>query len=127
MRRATRSLLPEKIRMRRSKATLDEPVCRTLARSKNALGDPQRMEVCQREYAEPQALARAFSAASLGNVEQISGLLRLLSLERWLRSLKQIETRRLNLKSHCTQQVHSTIGLVNSPEWSIRLSDSGNV
>jgi asparagine synthase (glutamine-hydrolysing) len=127
MRRATRSLLPEKIRMRRSKATLDEPVCRTLARSKNTLGDPENMEVCQREYAEPRALARAFAAASLGNVEQVSGLLRLLSLERWLRSLKQIETRRLNLKLHGTQEVPSTIGFVNSPEWSIRLSDSGNV
>ncbi len=126
MRRATRGLLPEKTRTRRSKATLDEPVCRTLARSKNVLGAPECMEVCQREYAEPRALARAIAEASLGNVEQVSGLLRLLSLERWLRSLKQIETRRSNLKPHCNQQAPSAIGLSNSPEWSIRPSDSDN-
>jgi len=126
MRRAIRGLLPEKTRMRRSKATLDEPVCRTLARNKNTIGETERMEVCQREYAEPRALARSITEASLGNVEQVSGLLRLLSLERWLRSLKQIGTRRSNLKPHCAQQVPSTVGLADSPEWSIRPSDSGN-
>jgi hypothetical protein len=84
------------------------------------------MEVCQREYAEPRALAGAITAASLGNVEQVSGLLRLLSLERWLRSLKQIATRRSNLKPHCAQQATGTVGLADSPEWSIRPSDSGN-
>ena len=64
MRRATRGLLPEKTRTRRSKATLEEPLCRMLARHKHALFPTENLEVCRREYAEPKALAEAVSQAA---------------------------------------------------------------
>jgi asparagine synthase (glutamine-hydrolysing) len=105
MRRATRGLLPEKTRIRRSKATLEEPLCRMLARNKHALFPTENLEVCRREYAEPKALAEAISQAALGNVERASGLLSLLGLERWLRSVPRIETRRSMLKRSCSYEL----------------------
>ncbi len=76
-----------------------------LAHNKHALFPTENLEVCRREYAEPKALAEAISQAALGNVEQASGLLSLLSLERWLRSITRIETSQSMLKRSCNYEL----------------------
>src|SRR6266700_2955167 len=91
MRRATRGLLPEKIRTRKSKGSIDEVFCRALERERPMIGPAENLEVCRREYAEPQALAEAISEVSLGRLDQSYALVRLFSLERWLRSLQSIQ------------------------------------
>lgn len=98
MRRATRGLLPEKVRMRKSKGSIDEMFCRALEREQDMVGPGANLEVCRREYAEPRFLAQAIRDVALGRLDQSYALVRLFSLERWLRSLDKIAGRRLALQ-----------------------------
>lgn len=99
MRRATRGMLPEKIRTRLSKAGPDEALCRALIREYGIIGDPAGLLVCQRGYVSADALSEAIQVASIGRMENTGSLLQVFSLERWLRSLNSIETRRSNLRT----------------------------
>jgi len=99
MRRAMKGILPEKIRARRSKGSVDEVFCRTFARDYRSIGDVNSLEVSQRRYADPSRLLEAIRLGSLGRTEHSGILLRMLSMERWLRSLKTIADLRLQLRS----------------------------
>ena len=98
MRRATRGLLPEPIRTRRSKATINEAACRVLEREQHEIGDPGALEVCQRGYAEPRALAEAMRRIAMGRMDHSYAFLRLMNVEQWIRSFDTIKTRRSELK-----------------------------
>ena len=98
MRGATRGLLPEPIRTRRSKGTIDELPCRVLARELPEIGDPANLEVCQRGYADPKVLAKEMIGIAAGRTEHSYSFLRLMNVEQWLRSLRTIEARRHSLK-----------------------------
>src|ERR1043165_7670867 len=99
MRGATHGVLPEQIRKRKSKGTVDEAFCRIVSREYHKIGCVKSFEVCQRGYADPTALSEGVRLARLGLLEQTAGLMRLLSLERWLRSLSQIESHRKRLNA----------------------------
>jgi asparagine synthase (glutamine-hydrolysing) len=99
MRRATKELLPEPIRTRKSKGSINEAACRVLAREQEQIGESHALEVCQRGYADPQALASAMRSISLGRMDHSYALLRLMSLERWLRSLRTVEACRSILRN----------------------------
>jgi asparagine synthase (glutamine-hydrolysing) len=103
MRRATRGLLPEKTRNRRSKSGTDECFCRALAREQHTIGNTKDLLVCQRGYAEPAALAEAIRLASAGRIQYSGGVRRVLSLEKWLRSLEHIASRRAMLRQSAVQ------------------------
>jgi asparagine synthase (glutamine-hydrolysing) len=97
MRRATRGILPEPIRTRKSKASINEAACRVLEREREQIGDTNALEVCQRDYADPRALAIAMRVIALGRIDHSYAFLRLMSLEQWLRSLRSIQTQRRTL------------------------------
>jgi asparagine synthase (glutamine-hydrolysing) len=93
MRRASAGLLPERVRARKSKGSIDEMFCRVLERDQRLIGRAELLEVCRREYAEPALLAQAIREAALGRLDQSYVLVRLFSLERWLRSLDRLRLR----------------------------------
>ncbi|MCU1301777.1 MAG: Asparagine synthetase [Candidatus Sulfotelmatobacter sp.] len=94
MRRATRGLLPESIRQRKSKATIDEAPCRVLERERQEIGDTSTLEVCRRGYANAIGLEKAMRGIVLGRVDHAYSFLRLMNIEQWLRSLKTVGARR---------------------------------
>ena len=98
MRRATRGILPEAIRTRRSKATINEAPCRVLEREQEEIGSPHALEVCQRGYAEPSRLAKAMLGIAMGRIDHSYAFLRLMNIEQWLRSLRNVEARRRALR-----------------------------
>ena len=98
MRRAIRGLLPEPIRTRRSKSTIDELPCRVLARELPEIGDSDNLEVCQRGYADAKTLAKEMIGIAIGRTDHSYSFLRLMNVEQWLRSLRTIEARRRTLK-----------------------------
>jgi asparagine synthase (glutamine-hydrolysing) len=89
MRRAFVDTLPPKINRRLSKATVDETLIRALQREWSQNSDLSRWEVCQREFVDSDQLSHSLDHMRLGR-EHLSGpLIRLFSLERWLRSLRR--------------------------------------
>lgn len=94
MRRATRGLLPEAIRSRKSKGTWGTPFLRVIIDHSATLGSADDFEVCKRGFVEPNALARAIYSASLGRSQDVGGLIRVFALERWLRSLSMLSQAR---------------------------------
>ena len=123
MRRATRGILPEPIRTRRSKATINEAPCRVLEREQGEIGDTNMLEVCQRGYAEPGALANAMAGIALGRIDHSYAFLRLMNIEQWLRSLRTVEGRRRALRQSesSSPQLHPN-SLKSSSSDSIRHS-----
>jgi asparagine synthase (glutamine-hydrolysing) len=87
MRRAFRDLLPKKVANRVSKGLVDETILRALQREQAPVSNPMNWQVCERGYAFFPALADALRQARLGLLDLSGPLIRLLSLERWLRSL----------------------------------------
>jgi asparagine synthase (glutamine-hydrolysing) len=89
MRRALKDLLPTKILERRSKGTTGEALCRGLAnewpRIRPLLVD-SHLE--RRGYVNGKELVQALNRARHGMEFNISGLLQVLALEVWLRSLE---------------------------------------
>lgn len=89
-------ILPERIRTRRSKGTFDEALCRALMREQHMLTEP--LLVCQREYVNARRLSAAVDEMLLGKVRQIASFIHVISIERWLRSLATLESRRRELR-----------------------------
>jgi asparagine synthase (glutamine-hydrolysing) len=110
MRRATQGLLPEAIRNRKSKATIDEAACRVLQHERDEIGDIKALEVCRRNYADPVALANAMPGVFMGRCDHSYALLRLMNLEQWLRSLRNLGTCRA-----LSQNEESPLFLHSSP------------
>ena len=98
MRRATRGLLPEPIRTRKSKGTIDELACRVLERELEEIGEPANFEVCQRHYADPKVLEKEMISIAMGRTDHSYAFLRLMNVEQWLRSLSTIDSRRRAVK-----------------------------
>jgi asparagine synthase (glutamine-hydrolysing) len=106
MRRASVGLLPEKVRTRKSKGSIDEMFCRVLEREQQLIGRAELLEVCRREYAEPALLAQAIREVALGRLDQSYALVRLFSLERWLRSLDRVRFRQPGVSLRQAESPH---------------------
>jgi asparagine synthase (glutamine-hydrolysing) len=87
MRRAMASLLPSRIVKRSSKGLLDETIVRAINREWDLTVDTARWQVCNRGYVNSTELAESLKRSRLGVVHLTGPLIRLFSLERWLRSL----------------------------------------
>lgn len=91
MRRALRERLPEKTMRRISKGLLDETIARALRREWSAVADLSEWQVCQRGYVVCSYLFEALNLARIGVMGRFGPVIRLFSLERWLRSLSRVK------------------------------------
>ena len=91
MRRALRDVLPQKTTNRVSKGLLDETIIRALRREWACTSNLSDWQVCQRGYVVPSQLADSLHQARLGVLHLLGPLIRLFSLERWLRSLNGVK------------------------------------
>jgi asparagine synthase (glutamine-hydrolysing) len=112
VRRATRGILPERVRNRRSKAGPDESFARVLSQDGDRIGDPASLLICQRGYTEATAFAEAVREVSLGRLEQSGAVIQMLSVERWLRSLAMIASARSALKAAFRETRVASLGLL---------------
>jgi asparagine synthase (glutamine-hydrolysing) len=90
MRRAVQDLLPRKTIKRVSKGLLDEAIVRGLRREWASIADLSNWQVCERGYVTYAHLVETLNKARLGIVDLTGPLVRLFSLERWLRSLRYV-------------------------------------
>lgn len=100
MRRSLTHLLPGKIVNRVSKGLLDESIARALNRERVHIGNLLNWQVCERGYVTHAPLADSLNNTRLGIVDLIGPLIRLFSLERWLRSLTCVRTSSIRMKDH---------------------------
>ncbi len=99
MRRALRDLLPAKVAKRRSKGILEEAIGRAVQRDWSVVGDLRRWQLCQRELVQPRQLSESLHKARLGIQLTNEHVLRVFSMERWLRSLESLRGRSPALQS----------------------------
>ncbi len=92
MRRAFRDLLPRKTVGRTSKGLLDESFTRTLQKEWSSVSEVDRWQICERGYVSYPLLSKSLTIASIGVIDQTGPLLRVFSLERWLRSLDHMRS-----------------------------------
>lgn len=92
MRRALHQLLPAKITKRASKGLLDEGITRAVKREWHSVLGVVYWQVCEREYVTHARLMAALNQARLGILDLTGPLLRLFSMERWLRSLSHVRS-----------------------------------
>jgi asparagine synthase (glutamine-hydrolysing) len=90
MRRSLADLLPPRILKRQTKGALDECFSRALDREWETVGDVREWQICQRGYARADKLMECLRKARLGIQLEDQSLIRVCSLERWLRSLEFI-------------------------------------
>jgi asparagine synthase (glutamine-hydrolysing) len=90
MRRGLVDLLPAKICRRVSKAGADEAYIRALQQGWADNADVREWQVCERGFVDPARLSDSLSRMRHGIQPQSGHLMRLVSLERWLRSLGRI-------------------------------------
>jgi len=90
MRRALVDVLPAKICRRVSKAGADEAYIRALQQEWAGHADVRKWRVCERGFADPARLFDSSNGMRHG-IQRLSGhLMRLVALERWVRSLERI-------------------------------------
>ncbi|HET6843560.1 MAG TPA: asparagine synthase-related protein [Candidatus Angelobacter sp.] len=94
IRRSMKDVLPETNRKRTSKGLLDETIMRALRQERFRISDLPSWQVSTRGYVDSVLLAGAFRNALLGILGLSGPLFRLMSLERWLRSLSRINVNR---------------------------------
>lgn len=87
MRRALSEVLPAKIAKRVSKGLLDETIVRALRKESTKIATLSNWQVCERGYVNHAELLRSLNKVRVGILDLIGPLIRLFSLERWLRSL----------------------------------------
>lgn len=87
MRRALRDLLPHKTAKRVGKGLLDETITRCICKQWAAVSDISNWQVCQKEYVDIDHIRQVLSRVRFGTFDLIGSLIRIFSLERWLRSL----------------------------------------
>jgi asparagine synthase (glutamine-hydrolysing) len=88
MRRVLSGLLPPRILTRKSKGAINEAFSRALQNDWELVDDPCRWQLCQRGFAEPRILQEHLTQLMLGRDPRGSHAVRILSAERWLRSLE---------------------------------------
>jgi len=87
MRRALRDLLPPKTAKRVSKGLLDETITRSVQKEWTTASDLSTWQICKREYAIGDRMRETLNCVRLGTFDLTGSLIRIFSLERWLRSL----------------------------------------
>jgi asparagine synthase (glutamine-hydrolysing) len=87
MRRAFRNLLPPRIANRKGKAGIDEAFVRAVRRDWDDIGDLRNWELHKRGLMNPEQLLPELDKARLGYCDGLALLIRVFSIERWLRSL----------------------------------------
>jgi asparagine synthase (glutamine-hydrolysing) len=90
MRRAFRAILPPKIVKRKTKPGPEETFLRALQREWSDIGDLRKWQLCERGFVEPDALSESFHKNRMGLQLPNEVLIRVFSLERWLRSLNHV-------------------------------------
>ena len=90
MRRALIDILPGKTQRRVSKGLLDETMFRALRKECLVDSNIPTWEVCKREIALAAPLRNALNQAYLSVLDQSGPFFRLISVERWLRSLNHL-------------------------------------
>jgi hypothetical protein len=95
MRRAFRNLLPRKTARRVSKGLLDEGFSRALQREWASVIAMLHWQICEREYVTFKRLMDSLDQVRRGMLDLTGPLLRLFSLERWLRSLRNVRTEKI--------------------------------
>ena len=98
MRRALHEILPERVRIRRSKGGPDEALIRAFIRQRDLIRDTTQLRVCEQMYADPAGVAEGLRLTAVGRLGRVSTLLHLIALERWLRSLEKIGSARAALR-----------------------------
>jgi asparagine synthase (glutamine-hydrolysing) len=91
MRRALVNVLPTRICRRISKTGADEAYTRALQREWSSNSAVSRWSVCERGFVDPRRLSHSLDGMRLGIQHQCGHLMRLVSMERWLRSLGRIQ------------------------------------
>lgn len=90
MRRALAGLLPPRILKRKSKGAINEAFSRALQNDWELMDDLRGWQLCQRGFAEPRILQEHLTQLMLGRDPRGSYAVRILSAERWLRSLERV-------------------------------------
>ena len=90
MRRAFRDLLPPAILKRKTKAGPEEVFLRALRNEWDDIGNVREWQLAQRGFIEPGTLSLSLQQSHLGVELPNEVLVRVFSLERWLRSLDTI-------------------------------------
>jgi asparagine synthase (glutamine-hydrolysing) len=90
MRRALSDVLPAKTAKRVGKGLLDEAVLRALGRDWGDVSDVRNWQACQRDFIDPKQVSDSLHKMRLGFLDQSVGLFRLVSLERWFRSMSYV-------------------------------------
>jgi asparagine synthase (glutamine-hydrolysing) len=90
MRRTLSELLPPRILARKSKGAINEAFSRALQNDWELVDDLRRWQLCQRGFAEPRILHEHLTQMMLGRDPRGSNVVRILSAERWLRSLESV-------------------------------------
>jgi asparagine synthase (glutamine-hydrolysing) len=90
MRRAMAGILPEKIRLRKTKGGADEALFRALAREWSTIDEMfVNSRACMRGYVEPHLLREELEKARLGLSSQTYVLWKTVALEFWLQAIER--------------------------------------
>jgi len=100
--RSLSDLLPLKVARRRGKGSINEALARAVQRDWNTFGDLANWQVCVRGYVKHFELAEALHSLKGGFYDKALGVLRVIMVERFLRSL-----------SHARVQQRSVSGLAS--------------
>jgi asparagine synthase (glutamine-hydrolysing) len=90
MRRAMAGLLPSRILTRKSKGAINEAFSRALQKDWDLMDDFRQWQLCRRGFADPRILQDHLTKLMLGIDPPGSYVVRILSAERWLRSLENV-------------------------------------
>jgi asparagine synthase (glutamine-hydrolysing) len=90
MRRALSGLLPPRILTRKSKGAINEAFSRALQKDWELIGDTRQWHLCRRGFADPRILHDHLTKLMLGIDPPGSHVVRILSAERWFRSLENV-------------------------------------
>ena len=90
MRRVLSGLLPPRILTRKSKGAINEAFSRALQKDWELMDDLRQWQLCRRGFAEPRILQEHLTRSMLGIDPPGSHVVRILSAERWLRSLENV-------------------------------------
>jgi asparagine synthase (glutamine-hydrolysing) len=88
MRRVLSGLLPPRILTRKSKGAINEAFSRALQKDWEFIGDTRQWHLCRRGFADSRILQEHLTRSMLGIDPPGSHVVRILSAERWLRSLE---------------------------------------
>ena len=90
MRRAMSGLLPSRVLKRKSKGAINEAFSRALQKDWDLMDDLRQWQLCRRGFADPRILHDHLTKLMLGIDPPGSYVVRILSAERWLRSLENV-------------------------------------